>query len=204
MRRQGDARREALICLWQAIPGRSVAQRTRFGFLTTVLYQKGDNITSGEANQRFIMSLLLYPAIRQAQSNKQKALQNGGSCNAFAQFSSSLCLNWGHFVSIYPPTNISPKMGLCMFIENQTPNFMLYLVNIPCCVVQRGISFDANTLLAMYKKINVSWSPGKAVQEDCQGPGSTLPKSFRNICCHLCMILSVMAHVNSVLVYTTI
>lgn len=182
-----------------------MAQKTRFGFLTTVLYQKGDNITSREANHRFTMSLLLCPAIRQAQSNKQKVLQNdGGSCNAFAQFSSSRHLNWGYFVSVYPPTNISPKMGLCMFIQNQTPNFMLHLGNIPCYVVQRGISFDANTSLAMYKKINVSWSPGKAGRSTARDLALHFQEASRNICYHLCVILSVMAHVKSVLVYTTI
>lgn len=31
-----------------------------------------------------------------------------------AQFSSLLHLNWCYFVSVYPPPNISPKMGLCM------------------------------------------------------------------------------------------
>lgn len=139
-------------CKWGNDPGPAinVAQRMRFGFLSTVLYLKGDDLTSGEANQRrSIMSLLLYPTTRQAQSNKQKVLQNWGSCNAFTQLSSLLHLNWNYFVSVYPPSNISPKMGLCMFIQNQTPNFMLHLVNIPSYVFQRRISFDANTLLAV-------------------------------------------------------
>lgn len=68
-----------------------------------------------------------------------------------AMLSSLLHLHWDYFVLLYPPTNISPKMGLCMFIQNQTL-CLLHLVNIPHPVVQRGISFDANTLLAVYKK----------------------------------------------------
>lgn len=36
-------------------------------------------------------------------------------------------------------------------VHSCSPNFMLHLVTISCYVVQRGITFDANTLLAVYK-----------------------------------------------------
>lgn len=145
------------------------------------------------------MSLFLYPTIGQAQSNKKRSYR----IVEVAMLSHTAFFLAPPELGLFCFSLSSPKIGLCMFIQNQTSNLMLHLVNIPCYVVQR--IFDANTLPAVYKKISVSWSPGKAMQEDCQGiNSSTLPKSFRNIFCHLCVFLPVMAHVKLVLVYTAI
>lgn len=93
-----------------------------------------------------------------------------------AMLSSLLHLHWDYFVLLYPPTNIFPKMGLCMFIQNQTL-CLLHLVNIPHYVVQRGISFDANTLLAVYKKNQCFLEPWKGSAGGLPGNRLYTPKA---------------------------
>lgn len=139
--------------------------------------------------RRFIMSPLLYPAIGQVQSNKWKTVPNEDSYDPFVH-SFLPCSVWtGVILCQYILPHTSSQRWDCVCpIQNQTKSFVLLLVNIPCYLVQRGIRFDADTLLVMCKKNpkkpNISWSPRRAVQEVCQGVGSTIQKCFRNICCH--------------------
>ena len=78
----------------------------------------------------------------------------------------------------------SHKMGLCM--SHPKPNQKLCAA--PCeyflLFSPKRNQFWSKYFTLYVWKPNVSWSPGKAVQEDCQGVDSTIPKSFRNICCH--------------------